>query len=104
MSRPSAALTSATQHSMPLEFGRNWGTKCLNGSLCPAVCGIQREADLFFYFYIIQSRNTLIYVKNTRMLTILIILNLYMVGKIFTRYNINILGIIIHRTPIKTNF
>ena len=25
-----AALTSATQHAMPPEFGRKWGTECLN--------------------------------------------------------------------------
>ena len=30
MSRLSAALSSATQHAMPPEFGRKWGTKCLN--------------------------------------------------------------------------
>ena len=29
----SAALTSATQHAMPLEFGRKWGTGCLNTRL-----------------------------------------------------------------------
>ena len=30
MSRQSAALSSATQHAMPLEFGRKLGTECLN--------------------------------------------------------------------------
>ena len=30
MSRLSAALSSATQHAMPPEFGRKWGTECLN--------------------------------------------------------------------------
>ena len=30
MPRLSAALSSATQHAMPPEFGRNWGTECLN--------------------------------------------------------------------------
>ena len=30
MSKLSAALSSATQHAMPPEFGRKWGTECLN--------------------------------------------------------------------------
>ena len=30
MSRLSAALSSATQHAMPPESGRLWGTECLN--------------------------------------------------------------------------
>ena len=30
MSRLNAALSSATQHAMPIEFGRKWGTECLN--------------------------------------------------------------------------
>ena len=30
VSRQSATLTSATQHTMPPEFGRKWGTECLN--------------------------------------------------------------------------
>ena len=30
VSRQSAALSSATQHAMPPEFGGNWGTECLN--------------------------------------------------------------------------
>ena len=30
VSRLSAALSSATQHAMPPEFGGKWGTKCLN--------------------------------------------------------------------------
>ena len=30
VSRLSAALSSATQHAMPPEFGRKWGTECLN--------------------------------------------------------------------------
>ena len=54
VSRQSAALSSATQHAMPPEFGRKWGTECLNTrfpSAYPAVCGIQREAD-FYNIYI----------------------------------------------------
>ena len=30
VSRQSAALSSATQHTIPPEFGRKWGTECLN--------------------------------------------------------------------------
>ena len=30
VSRLSAALSSAPQHAMPPEFGRKWGTECLN--------------------------------------------------------------------------
>ena len=30
MSRPSATLSSATQHAMPPEFSRKWGTECFN--------------------------------------------------------------------------
>ena len=30
VSRQSVALNSATQHAMPPEFGRKWGTECLN--------------------------------------------------------------------------
>ena len=30
MSRLSAALSSATQQAIPPEFGRKWGTECLN--------------------------------------------------------------------------
>ena len=30
VSRTGAALSSATQHAMPPEFGRKWGTECLN--------------------------------------------------------------------------
>ena len=30
MSRQSAALSSATQHAMPPEFGRKWESECLN--------------------------------------------------------------------------
>ena len=30
MSRLSAELSSATQHTLPPEFGRKWGTECLS--------------------------------------------------------------------------
>ena len=40
VSKKSAALNSATQHAIATER-----------SLCPAVCGIQREADLYYFLY-----------------------------------------------------
>ena len=45
VSRKSVALSLVTQHAMPPEFGRKWGTV---PSAYPAVSGIQREADLFY--------------------------------------------------------
>ena len=43
VSRLSAALSSATQHAMPPEFGRKWGTEWLNTRfpLPTLLCGIQ---------------------------------------------------------------
>ena len=35
VSRQSAALSSATQHAMPSDSGRKWGTECLNIMLPP---------------------------------------------------------------------
>ena len=46
VSMQSAALSSATQHAMPVELSSSilaLGYLCC----CPAMCGIQREADLF---------------------------------------------------------
>ena len=39
------ALSSVTQRAMPPELGGKWATECLP-SAYPALCGIQREADL----------------------------------------------------------
>ena len=52
ITRQSAALSSATQHAMPPEFDRKWGTECLNTRfpLPTLLCEIQREADLFDLF------------------------------------------------------
>ena len=49
----SAALNSANQHAMPPELGTKWGTEYLDTrpSTYPAVCGIQRKADIFMCFY-----------------------------------------------------
>ena len=33
VSRLSTALSTATQHAMPPEFGRKWGTECVNTKL-----------------------------------------------------------------------
>ena len=58
----SAALSSATQHAMPPEIGRKWGTECLNTRFpYPAVCGIQREVEkkkkknMWFYIFELKS-------------------------------------------------
>ena len=49
----SAALSSATQHAMPPEFGRKWETECLNTRfpLPTYVCGIQRDLIINKYLY-----------------------------------------------------
>ena len=46
------ALSSVTQHDMPPDFGRKWGTECLNtrfSMVGPAVCVIQRKAEFSTY-------------------------------------------------------
>ena len=43
-SRLSAALSSATQHAMPPEFGRKWGTECLNTRF-----HLHTRSNCFFY-------------------------------------------------------
>ena len=47
-----AALSSATEHAMPQEFGGEWGMECLNTKfpLPTLLCAgyIQREADFCF--------------------------------------------------------
>ena len=47
----SAVLSFATQHGMPPELGRNWGTVCLNTMFLLPIYGVQREADLILKFY-----------------------------------------------------
>ena len=54
-----AALSSATQHAMPPEFGRKWGKEYLNTRFPLSVCRIQREADLIDicrYAYVVQRK------------------------------------------------
>ena len=62
VSTQSPALSSATQHTMPPEFERKSGL----GFLCPypAVCGIQREADLFLFKYNLLILFTKYYKKH----------------------------------------
>ena len=44
VSRQSVALSFATQHVMPHEFGGKWGTECLNIKFhLSVVCGIHRK-------------------------------------------------------------
>ena len=45
VSGQSVALSSAAPHTMLSEFDRKWSDLTLGSSVCPAVCGIQREAD-----------------------------------------------------------
>ena len=76
VSRLSAALSSATQHAMPPEFGRKWGTEYLNTrfpltTLCTPVCGIQREAKQTnkHYLYLVFTTNIFsytLYLVNSR--------------------------------------
>ena len=47
----SATLSSISQHAMPPEPSGKWATECLNTRFLfpyPAVCGIQREAELIY--------------------------------------------------------
>ena len=47
--RLSAVLSSATQHAMPPEFSRKWGTKCLKTKF--PLPTLQCEADFFIVIY-----------------------------------------------------
>ena len=51
-------VNSATQHAMPPEFGRKWGTECLNTRfpLPTLLYGRQREADFSFIINILCTR------------------------------------------------
>ena len=57
VSRLSAALRSATQHAIPPEFGRKWGTECFNTRfpLPTLLCAgySVKPIYLFFYFYLL---------------------------------------------------
>ena len=59
MSRLSAALTSAIQHAMPPEFGRKWGTECLNTRfpLPTLLCaGYSVKLILIYFFNIFRLK------------------------------------------------
>ena len=49
VSRQSGALSSATQHAMPLEYGRKWWTECLNTRYCLPCSVRDTTTDLFIY-------------------------------------------------------
>ena len=55
VSRLSAALSSATQHTMSPEFGRKWGTECLNTRfpLPTLLCAGYSVKLIFNLFYIL---------------------------------------------------
>ena len=52
MSRQSAALSSANQHAMPPDFGRKWGTECLNTKfpLSTLLCAGYSVKLIYFLF------------------------------------------------------
>ena len=55
VSRQCAALSSATQHAMPPESGRKWGTECLStGFLCLSCC-VRDTAWSWFILLIIDN-------------------------------------------------
>ena len=66
VSRQNAAFCSATQHPMPPESGRKWGTECLNTRFpLPAVCGIQRDLFICLFLYSIVYYKFWDRIKNT---------------------------------------
>ena len=51
VSRLNAALSSVTQHAMPPEFGRKWGTECLNTRFpLPTLLCAGYSVKLFFFW------------------------------------------------------
>ena len=60
MLRPSAALSSATQHAKALDFGGKWETECLNTRISlPTMLCAGYSGKLIYLFYF-SSRNTLL--------------------------------------------
>ena len=58
MSRLSAALSSATQHAMPPEFGRKWGTECLNTRFpLPTLLSAGYSVKLIYVIFIFNIFN-----------------------------------------------
>ena len=53
VSRQSAVLNSATQHAMPLESGRKWGTECFNTRfLLPTLLCAWYSVKLIYFIYV----------------------------------------------------
>ena len=64
VSRQSAALSSATQHTMPPELGGKWGTECLNTRFpLPTESGIQ-FLQFFLYFLGNNIRNGVVHCQT----------------------------------------
>ena len=47
-----ARLSSVTQHTMPLEFGRKWGTECLNTRPLPTLLCVGYSVKLIYLIYV----------------------------------------------------
>ena len=64
LSRLSVALSSATQHAMPSEFGRKWGTECLNTRFSlPTLLYAGYSVKLIYLFILFKNRNVLMETK-----------------------------------------
>ena len=60
MSGQNAALSSATQHAMPPEFGRKWGTECLNNRFpLPTLLYAGYSVKLIYYLFNVIFLNVL---------------------------------------------
>ena len=69
MSRLSAALSSATQHAMPPEFGRKWGTECLKTRFpLPTLLCAGYSVKLIFYLILLGIELTTCRVNSPTLL------------------------------------
>ena len=60
------SLSSATQHAMPLEFGRKWGTECLNTRVpLPTLLCEGYSVKLIYFRYILLSIYLIFVYYNT---------------------------------------
>ena len=63
VSRLSAALSSATQHAMPPEFGRKWRTECLNIKFpLPTLLYEGYSVKLIYLWFILFIISTYLYI------------------------------------------
>ena len=63
VSRQSAALSSATHHAMPPEFGGKWGTECLNTTFpLPTLLCAGYNVKLILKYFIFLSGNNIYYI------------------------------------------